>query len=54
MESPSLDSFRAMAGWFSRRSGSRVSIHNPVRLRVLSGTKSFEKPYAPSDNQKKR
>ena len=31
MESPSLDSFRAMAGWFSRRSGSRVSIHNPVR-----------------------
>src|ERR1700687_2391763 len=24
-----------MAGWFSRRSGSRVSIQNPVRLRVL-------------------
>ena len=38
MESPSLDSFRAMTGWFSRRSGSRVSIHNPVRhvLRALS------------------
>ena len=32
MESPSLDSSRRMAGWFSRRSGSRVSIHNPVRL----------------------
>ena len=38
--------------WFSRRSGSRVSIQNPVRPRA-SGTESFEKPYAPSDNQKK-
>ena len=28
------DSSRKMTGWFSRRSGSRVSIHNPVR-RVL-------------------
>lgn len=53
MEGPSLDSFRAMAGWFSRRSGSRVSILKAVRLRA-SSTKSFEKPYAPSDNQKKR
>jgi len=26
-----------MVGWFSRRSGSRVSIRNPVRLRVLFG-----------------
>jgi len=34
VESSSRDSFRAMACWFSRRSGSRVSIHNPVR-RVL-------------------
>src|SRR5580658_3770224 len=46
-------SSRIRAGWFSRRSGSRVSIHNAVRPRA-SGTKSFEKPYAPSDNQKKR
>src|SRR6202035_4830718 len=32
------DSSRIMAGWFSRRSGSRVSIQNPVRpvLRALS------------------
>ena len=27
------DSSRRMTGWFSRRSGSRVSIQNPVRLR---------------------
>src|ERR1700674_1109480 len=32
------DPSRMMTGWFSRRSGSRVSIHNPVRrvLRALS------------------
>jgi hypothetical protein len=46
VESPSLDSFRAMAGWFSRRSGSRVSLHNPVRpvLRALSLSRNPRPP----------
>jgi hypothetical protein len=35
VECPSLDSSPTMADWFSRRSGSRVSTHNPVRRRVL-------------------
>lgn len=47
MESPSLDSFRAMAGWFFRRSGSRVSIHNPVRLRVLPAPSLSINPMPP-------
>ncbi len=51
MESPSLDSFRAMAGWFSRRSGSRVSIHNPVR-RVLRALSLSRNPMPPRITRK--
>ena len=51
MESPSLDSFRAMAGWFSRRSGSRVSIHNPVR-RVLRAPSLSRNPMPPRTTRK--
>ena len=40
--------------WFSRRSGSRVSIQNPVRLKGAPAPSLSMKPYAPSDNQKKR
>ena len=53
MESSIPRFISAMAGWFSRRSGSRVSIHNAVRRNGAAGTESLEKPYAPSDNQKK-
>ena len=35
-----------MTGWFSRRSGSRVSIQNPVRPRA-SGTKVFRETLCP-------
>jgi hypothetical protein len=51
VESPSLDSFRAMAGWFSRRSGSRVSIHNPVR-RVLRALSLSRNPMPPRTTRK--
>ena len=52
MESPSLDSFRAMTGWFSRRSGSRVSIHNAVRLRVLRAPSLSRNPMPPRITRK--
>jgi len=52
VESPSLDSFRAMAGWFSRRSGSRVSIHNAVRLRVLRAPSLSRNPMPPRTTRK--
>ena len=51
MEGPSLDSFRAMACWFSRRSGSRVSIHNPVR-RVLRALSLSRNPMPPRITRK--
>ena len=51
MESPSLDSFRAMTGWSSRRSGSRVSIHNPVR-RVLRALSLSRNPMPPRTTRK--
>ena len=51
MESPSLDSFRATAGWFSRRSGSRVSIQNPVR-RVLRALSLSRNPMPPRTTRK--
>jgi hypothetical protein len=51
VESPSLDSFRAMAGWFSRRSGSRVSIQNPVR-RVLRALSLSRNPMPPRTTRK--
>jgi hypothetical protein len=51
VESPSLDSFRATAGWFSRRSGSRVSIHNPVR-RVLRALSLSRNPMPPRTTRK--
>jgi len=51
VESPSLDSFRAMAGWFFRRSGSRVSIHNPVR-RVLRALSLSRNPMPPRTTRK--
>ena len=52
MESPSLDSSRAMAGWFCRRSGSRVSIQNPVRLRVLRAPSLSINPMPPRTTRK--
>jgi hypothetical protein len=52
VESPSLDSFRAMARWFSRRSGSRVSIQNPVRLRVLRAPSLSINPMPPRTTRK--
>jgi hypothetical protein len=51
VESPSLDSFRAMACWFSRRSGSRVSIQNPVR-RVLRAPSLSRNPMPPRITRK--
>ena len=51
MESPSLDSFRAMTGWFSRRSGSRVSLQNPVR-RVLRAQSLSRNPRPPRTTRK--
>ena len=51
MESPSLDSFRAMACWSSRRSGSRVSIQNPVR-RVLRALSLSRNPMPPRITRK--
>ena len=51
MERPSPDSFRAMAGWFSRRSGSRVSIQNPVR-RVLRAPSLSRNPMPPRTTRK--
>ena len=51
MKNPSLDSFRAMTGWFSRRSGSRVSIHNPVR-RVLRALSLSRNPMPPRTTRK--
>jgi hypothetical protein len=47
VESPSRDSFRAMACWFSRRSGSRVSINKTVRLRVCFGHQVFRETLCP-------
>jgi hypothetical protein len=52
VESPSHDSFRAMACWFSRRSGSRVSIHNAVRLRVLRALSLSRNPMPPRITRK--
>src|SRR6202795_362212 len=40
-----------MAGWFSRRSGSRVSIHNPVR-RVLRALSLSRNPMPPRITRK--
>src|ERR1700688_490768 len=40
-----------MAGWFSRRSGSRVSIHNPVR-RVLRALSLSRNPMPPRTTRK--
>jgi hypothetical protein len=51
VERPSPDSFRAMAGWFSRRSGSRVSIQNPVR-RVLRAPSLSRNPMPPRTTRK--
>ena len=51
MESPSPDSFRAMTGWSSRRSGSRVSIRNPVR-RVLRALSLSRNPMPPRTTRK--
>ena len=51
MESPSLGSFRAMTDWSSRRSGSRVSIQNPVR-RVLRALSLSRNPMPPRTTRK--
>ena len=54
MENPSIPGFiSGVAFRFLRRSGSRVSIRNPVRRNGCLHTESLEKLYAPSDNQKK-
>jgi hypothetical protein len=45
------DSSRKMTGWFSRRSGSRVSIHNPVR-RVLQALSLSRNPMPPRITRK--
>ena len=45
------DSSRIMTGWFSRRSGSRVSIHNPVR-RVLQALSLSRNPMPPRTTRK--
>src|SRR6202051_3622425 len=45
------DSFRIMTGWFSRRSGSRVSIHNPVR-RVPQALSLSRNPMPPRTTRK--
>jgi hypothetical protein len=41
-----------MTGWFSRRSGSRVSIHNAVRLRVLWALSLSRNPMPPRITRK--
>src|SRR6202049_4503635 len=41
-----------MVDWFSRRSGSRVSIHNPVRLRVLRAPSLSINPMPPRTTRK--
>src|ERR1039458_10102890 len=41
-----------MADWFSRRSGSRVSIHNPVRRRVLRAPSLSRNPMPPRITRK--
>jgi hypothetical protein len=41
-----------MTGWFSRRSGSRVSIHNPVRLPVLQAPSLSRNPMPPRTTRK--
>src|SRR5579862_8827007 len=46
------DSSRIMTGWFSRRSGSRVSIHNAVRLRVLWALSLSRNPMPPRITRK--
>jgi hypothetical protein len=46
------DSSRITAGWFSRRSGSRVSIHNAVRLRVLRAPSLSRNPMPPRITRK--
>ena len=46
------DSSRIMTGWFSRRSGSRVSIHNAVRLRVLRAPSLSRNPMPPRITRK--
>ena len=51
MECPSVDSSRAMPCWLCRRSGSRVSIHNPVR-RVLSALSLSRNPMPPRITRK--
>ena len=48
---PIPDSSRMTAGWFSRRSGSRVSIHNPVR-RVLRALSLSRNPMPPRITRK--
>jgi hypothetical protein len=45
------DSSPIMTGWFSRRSGSRVSIHNPVR-RVLRARSLSRNPMPPRITRK--
>jgi hypothetical protein len=45
------DSSRIMTGWFSRRSGSRVSIHKPVR-RVLRALSLSRNPMPPRITRK--
>jgi hypothetical protein len=47
VECPSLDSFWAMAGWFSRRSGSRVSIFKTVRLNACFEHQVFRETLCP-------
>ncbi len=49
---PSLDSFRVMAGRFFRRSGSRVSIHKPVRRRCASAPSLSRNPMPPRTTRK--
>jgi hypothetical protein len=41
-----------MTSWFSRRSGSRVSIHNAVRLRALRAPSLSRNPMAPRTTRK--
>src|ERR1700686_1163469 len=41
------DSSRIMTGWFSRRSGSRVSIHNPLRRALRVPSRVFRETLCP-------
>jgi hypothetical protein len=56
VESPFPDSYRAMAGRFFRRSGSRVSIHNPVRrvLRALSLSRNPMPPWTTRKSDRRK